>query len=212
MDAVSKREQTEAVYREHHETSRTPDFVYGGPERAELFHEWVGTGARVLDLGCRYGAMTRHYLAGNEIVGVDIDREALRQAAELGIEPLWADAGEPLPVPDESFDVVVVGELLEHLPFPDRTVAEARRVLRPGGRVVGSVPNGYRLKNRLRFMLGRGIEPDPTHIHLFSPAAIRKLLAEFENVELRYVAGRFTRLHPRLFANDMSFRGRKPLS
>jgi SAM-dependent methyltransferase len=211
MNRMGEREQTEAVYREHHETSRTPDFVYGGPERAELFREWVGTGARVLDLGCRYGALTRHYLDGNEIVGVDIDREALKQAAELGIEPLWADAGEPLPVPDESFDVVVVGELLEHLPFPERTVAEVRRVLEPGGRLVGSVPNGYRVKNRLRFALGRAPEADPTHLHLFSPDAIRKLLADFDDVELRFVAGRFTRLHPRLFANDMSFRARKPL-
>jgi SAM-dependent methyltransferase len=204
-------EQLEAVYRTHHEARRPRDFVFCGPERLAVFHEWVGTGGRVLDVGCRFGALTRAYLDGNEVVGVDIDRRALDEAASLGIEPVWADAAEPLPLEDASFDVVVVGELLEHLPFPELTVAEALRVLRPGGRPVGSVPNAYRVKSRLRFLLGRAPESDPTHLHLFSPGDVRRLLADFDQVQLCFVAGRFTPLHPRLFANDICFRARKPL-
>ncbi len=208
---MGRLERIEAVYRAHHEARRPPDFVYCGPERTALFRDWVGSGARVLDLGCRFGALTRAYLDGNEVVGVDVDREALEQAAALGIEPLWADAGEPLPLEDESFDVVVAGELLEHLPLPERTVAEARRVLRPGGRLVGSVPNAFRLKARLMFLFGYPPESDPTHLHLFSPAAVRALLADFDQVQLRFVAGRLVPLHARLFANDICFRARKPL-
>jgi len=208
---VGRLERIEAVYRAHHEANRPPDFVFCGPEREAVFREWVGTGGRVLDVGCRYGALTRVYLEGNEVVGVDVDREALESAAALGIEPVWADAGEPLPLDDESFDVVVVGELLEHLPRPADLVGEARRVLRPGGRLVGSVPNAFRLKARVHFLLGRPPESDPTHLHLFSPAAVRRLLADFDQVQLEFVAGRLTRLHPRLFANDICFRGRKPL-
>jgi SAM-dependent methyltransferase len=206
---VSRLERLEAVYRAHHEARRPPDFVFCGPERSALFRKWVGAGARVLDLGCRFGALTRSYVDGNEVVGVDVDRRALDRAAELGIETLWADAAEPLPVPDQSFDVVVAGELLEHLPTPESTVAEARRVLRPGGRLVGSVPNAYRLKNRLSFLTGRPPEQDPTHVQLFSPARLTKLLSGFAEHELRFVAGRLTRLHPRLFANDICFRARK---
>jgi SAM-dependent methyltransferase len=208
---VGRLERIEAVYRAHHEARRPPDFVYCGPERTALFRDWVGSGARVLDLGCRFGALTRAYLDGNEVVGVDVDREALEQAAALGIEPLWADAGEPLPLEDESFDVVVAGELLEHLPLPEPTVAEARRVLRPGGRLVGSVPNAFRLKARLMFLCGYPPESDPTHLHLFSPIAVRALLADFDQVQLRFVAGRLVPLHARLFANDICFRARKPL-
>jgi SAM-dependent methyltransferase len=203
-------EELESVYREHHEARRPKDFVYCGPERSALFREWVGTGGRVLDVGCRFGALTREYLAGNQVVGVDVDRQALDEAEALGIEPVWADATEPLPFEDESFDVVVLGELLEHLPLPHPTVAEARRVLRPDGRLVGSVPNAYRLKRRLQFLLGRTPESDPTHLHLFSPDSLRALLRDFDQVQLRFVAGRLTRLHPRLFANDMCFRARKP--
>jgi SAM-dependent methyltransferase len=207
---VRRLEKLETVYREHHEARRPKDFVYCGPERSALFRDWVGTGGRVLDVGCRFGALTRSYLDGNEVVGVDVDRAALDEAAALGIEPVWADATEPLPFEDESFDVVVLGELLEHLFLPHLTVDEARRVLRPSGRLVGSVPNAYRVKRRLMFLIGRPPESDPTHLHLFSPGSLRSLLRDFDQVQLRFVAGRLTRLHPRLFANDMCFNARKP--
>ena len=170
-----------------------------------------GPGRRVLDLGCRYGALTRWYLDGNDVVGVDVDREALAEAAKLGIETHWGDVEEPFPFPDASFDVVVAGELLEHVREPAGVVAEARRVLRPGGRLVASVPNAFRLKNRIRFALGRRPETDPTHLHIFRPDDVRALLQGWDDVELAFVAGRFVRLHARLTANDIVFSARKPL-
>jgi SAM-dependent methyltransferase len=204
LDELSER------YGEHHRTERSPDFVFGGAERMELFRRLVGgPGRRVLDLGCRYGALTRAYAEGNDVVGVDVDRDALAEAAKLGIETRWADVEQPLPFEDESFDVVVAGELLEHVRDPERLVAEARRLLRPGGRLVGSVPNAFRLMNRLRFLAGLPPERDPTHLHMFTPRDVAALLAAFEDVELRLISSRFLRLHPRLFANDIVFTGRK---
>jgi len=165
----------------------------------------------VLDLGCRYGALTEYYAEGNDVTGVDIDREALEHAeARLGIQALWADLDYPLAFMDETFDVVVIGELLEHIREPKRLVDQARRVLRPGGRLVGSTPNGFRVKNRLRFLSGRPPEVDPTHLHLFSPADVRELLADFDEPQIQFVAGRFARLHPRWFANVMFFTATKP--
>src|SRR5262249_33157025 len=159
---------------------------------------WVGTGKRVLDLGCRYGALTRAYLEGNEVVGVDVDREALAEAQKLGIETLAVDVEQPLPFPSASFDVVVAGELIEHLRFPEEAVAEVQRVLRPGGLLLGSTPNAYRLKNRLIFLRGRTPDfvDDPTHLRFYDVGSLRSLLAPFDEVEIRWVAGRFTRLHP----------------
>jgi SAM-dependent methyltransferase len=204
LDELSER------YGEHHRTERSPDFVFGGAERMELFRRLVGgPGRRVLDLGCRYGALTRAYAEGNEVVGVDVDRDALAEAAKLGIETRWADVEQPLPFEDESFDVVVAGELLEHVRDPERLVAEARRLLRPGGRLVGSVPNAFRLLNRLRFLGGLPPERDPTHLHMFTPRDVAALLAGCDDVELRLISSRFLRLHPRLFANDIVFSGRK---
>jgi 2-polyprenyl-3-methyl-5-hydroxy-6-metoxy-1,4-benzoquinol methylase len=208
---VSRLERTSERYRIHHCEDRPRDFVYAAPERAPLFARYVGgPGRRVLDIGCRTGALTRSYLAGNEVVGIDVDREALEQAAKLGIETHWADAEEPLEFPDGSFDVVVLGEVVEHVRDPWALVEEATRVLRPGGTLLGSTPNGYRLKNRLRFLLGRSPEANPTHLHLFSPADVRGLLDGLEEPELHFIAGRFVRLHPSLFANVIAFSARKP--
>jgi SAM-dependent methyltransferase len=169
-----------------------------------------GPGKRVLDLGCRTGALTRAYAADNEVVGVDVDRGALEEAAKLGIETVWANVEEPLPFGDTSFDVVVAAELLEHLRHPDRLMQEIRRVLRPGGTVAGSLPNAYRLKNRLRALRGRAVEQDPTHEHLFRPRDVLRLLDPFETPRLEFVVGRFVRLNPRRFANVIVFSARKP--
>ena len=196
-------------YEQHHRARRAEgEFVFV-PERIPLFQAAIGKGKRVLDLGCRSGALTRHFLEGNEVVGLDVDRAALAKAEELGIQPVQANVEEPLPFEDASFDAVVAGELLEHLQFPDVLVSEITRVLSPGGVLVGSVPNAYRLQSRLRFMLGRAPEDDPTHLHLFSPADLRSLLAEFEDVRLSFVGGRYRRLHARLLARDLVFRGRR---
>ena len=205
LDQLSER------YAEHNRTERGAGFVFAGPERELLFKRYVGgPGRRVLDLGCRDGALTKTYLDGNEVVGVDADREALAAAEKLGIETHWADLDQPLDLADESFDVAVAGELLEHLRDPQRLVAEVRRVLRPGGTFVASVPNAYRLKGRLLFLFGRPPENDPTHLQMFSPDDVRALLRGFDEPQLHFVAGRLVPLHARLFANDIVFAGRKP--
>ena len=186
LEPLSKR------YAEHNRVERGAGFVFAGPERIELFRRYVGgPGRDVLDLGCRDGALTQAYAGGNAIVGVDADREALAEAQKLGIQTRW-------------------GELLEHLRDPRRVVSEVLRVLRSGGTFVGSVPNAYRLKNRLRFLTGHKPENDPTHLQMFAPADIRAFLDGFEDVHLHLIAGRLVPLHARLFANDIVFSGRKP--
>ena|SRR5437763_9671801 len=204
LEALSER------YHEH-QRERSLDFVYGGEERAVLFRNFVGgPGKRILDLGCRAGALTRSYLAGNEVVGIDVDRRALREAARRGVLTCWADVEQQLPFDDGEFDVVVAGELLEHVRDPAALLEEVRRVLRPGGRFVGSVPNGFRVKNRLRFLLGKEPEDNPTHLHLFSPNALMRLLADFADAELHFISSRFNRLQPRLMANIIVFAAAVP--
>ncbi len=207
---MGSRERLRERYEEHHQ-SRTTGFVFGGDERAAVFARFVGgPDRRVLDLGCRYGALTRAYLDGNSVVGVDVDANALETAASLGIETRFADVEEPLPFEDASFDVVVAGELLEHLRDPDGVVAEARRLLKPGGMFVGSVPNFFRLRNRLAMLVGRPLDHDPTHLHIFDEAAIRRLMSGWDDLELVYLASRFLRLSPPLFANIVAFSATKP--
>jgi 2-polyprenyl-3-methyl-5-hydroxy-6-metoxy-1,4-benzoquinol methylase len=208
---VAEIGQKQDEYTTHNRDERGRGFIYARPERTALFRACVGgPGRRVLDLGCRDGALSSTYLEGNEVVGMDVDREALSHAESRGLKTHWGDLDEPLAIQDEDFDVVVAGELLEHIRSPQALIDEARRVLRPGGTLVGSTPNGFRLKNRLRFAAGRHPELDPTHLHLFRPDDIRDLLSAFEQVRLHFVAGRLVRLQPRLFANVIVFSARKP--
>jgi SAM-dependent methyltransferase len=209
---MSRLDRLNERYRAHHEGEKQ-EFVFGGGDRGSIFAALVGgPGRRVLDLGCRTGALTQHYAAGNEVVGVDVDHDALARATErLGIETVWADVEEGLPFDDDSFDVVAAGELLEHLADPAAAVRNVHRVLRPGGRFVGSVPNAFRLKSRIAYALGRyPADWDPTHLQLFTPGALRRLLGDFEDVRIRFEVGRLVRLHPRLMANVQLFSARKP--
>ena len=196
-------------YQEHHAHRR--EFVFGADERAGLMRELVGgPGLAVLDLGCRTGALTQHYAKGNWIVGVDVDRRALELAKErLGIETVWADIEDELPFADDSFDVVVAGEVLEHLADPAAAVENVHRVLRPGGRFVGSVPNAFRLKSRLRFAAGRHPETDATHLQLFTPNTLERLLSSFDEVTIQFAVGRYVRWHPRLMARVQVFSAEK---
>ena len=154
--------------------------------------------------------LTSYFLEGNDVTGLDVDRGALAVAAKRGITPVRASAEERMPFDDGSFDAVVAGELLEHVRNPHDVVRETKRVLKAGGTLVGSVPNAFRLQSRLTFLAGRPPEDDPTHLHMYSPAQVRRLLVDFEQVELYFVGGRFRRLHPRLLARDLVFTATAP--
>jgi hypothetical protein len=66
------------------------------------------------------------------------------------------------------------------------------------------------MQSRLRFLRGKAPEDDPTHLRMFSPVALRELVAGFERVELSFVGGRYARLNARLFARDLVFTAVKP--
>lgn len=100
---------------------------------ARAHHIPPGSG-RLLDIACGGGLLAPH-VRGYEHVGVDLGLPALRQAHAHGVTVAQADARQ-LPFGDEVFDVVVAGEVLEHVPDPDVVVAEACRVLRRGGALI----------------------------------------------------------------------------
>ncbi len=209
---------TESVYRDHHAGRRRTGFAVLEKERGELFKTWIGTGKSILDLGCRDGVITAYFIPGNNVTGADIDREALRLLAErTHIKTLHLNLQDELwPVEKESFDVVVIAEVLEHLYFPSRILANIARVLKPGGSIVGSVPNAFSLKNKMRYL--RNIKKgtplaDPMHINHFSWKEIEDLLSrDFTRVEL-YPLGRpflgLKNIVPSSFSYGIAFRAQK---
>ncbi|GHH33525.1 methyltransferase domain-containing protein [Lentzea cavernae] len=101
--------------------------------RARLVPRGPGD-AVLVDLGCGAGLLAPH-VHGYHHIGVDLSREALRQAGKRGVSTIEADV-LAVPLPDGCADVVVAGEILEHVPDLTGAVAEACRVLRPGGLLV----------------------------------------------------------------------------
>ncbi len=200
-------------YRRHHSGANSRyGFTISGDERGGWFREAVREASRaartpsleILDIGCRDGTLTQSYAHEHRVRGLDVDPEAVARARASGLEVDTINLNQaPLPFEAASFDVVVAGEILEHLQFPDEVVREVHRVLRPGGRFLGSVPNAFRLRNRLLFLLGRDFEVDPTHLHWFSPTSLRGLLGQFSEVALEFHGGRRRGLSPQLMATQM---------
>lgn len=93
-------------------------------------------GAVLVDLGCGAGLLAP-YVAGKGYrhVGVDITTSALRAAATHGVTPVRGDVTS-VPLADGCADVVTAGEILEHVTDLAGAVAEACRLLRPGGLLV----------------------------------------------------------------------------
>lgn len=142
-----------------------------------LCARFLGPG-RVLDLGCGVGH-SFELLAPRETVGVDMDATAL---AGQGRETVVADM-RALPFPDGSFASVVSVQSLEHVPDPERVVAEARRVLQPGGVAVFMTPN--------RLTFGRPDEIiDPYHyVELSADELAAVCEASFSGIELWGIFG-----------------------
>jgi 2-polyprenyl-3-methyl-5-hydroxy-6-metoxy-1,4-benzoquinol methylase len=171
-----------------------PGEYYGEPGRkfqglVERLVRWVGErhiaflsrdlrpGARVLDLGCGRGVILGALAdRGFEVHGVEISLEAARGAdprAEIRIAPRLADAGYPA----AYFDEVVIWHVLEHLPDPKGALLEARRVLRPGGRLVVAVPNLSSLQARWAGPAWFHLDL-PRHLWHFPLASLRRLLVD----------------------------------
>jgi 2-polyprenyl-6-hydroxyphenyl methylase/3-demethylubiquinone-9 3-methyltransferase len=93
-------------------------------------------GAILVDAGCGGGLLAPHVKwLGYRHVGVDLLRSCLEQSATRGVTPVNGDV-TALPLADGSADVVVAGEILEHVTDLPGAVGELCRVLRPGGLLV----------------------------------------------------------------------------
>lgn len=160
---------------------------------------------RILDIGCGNGniALALGSL-GHEVVGVDIDADSIQIATARN--PFKHVSFRQTDVASmsltDTFDALVCSEVLEHLPDPDSLVASAHRLLRPGGRLIVTVPNGYGPRELLmtrpmQWMHQRGLasvlhtikrgfgysnttlqsaNPDLTHLQFFTRKGLQQML------------------------------------
>jgi len=104
-------------------------------------------GTRALDIGCNTGpVLIPLRQRGYEVVGIDISKGDVHQAESylrehrLSSGRLLAADGTCPPFRDQSFDFVLLVDVLEHTDYPRRMVSEVRRLLVPGGIVIATVP------------------------------------------------------------------------
>jgi methionine biosynthesis protein MetW len=161
------------------------------PGLARLYATHIMKGQRVLDVGCGDGLTSGIWLRdrGCDYIGVDVSENAVRDSSNAGFHAQKIEDAAKLPFPDDSFDVVVCIEVLEHLFSPHKAVEEIVRVLRPGGVLMLTVPNVAAWRWRLdMFALGRwnpigdelsGVEPwrDP-HIRFFTTRILKAMLLQ----------------------------------
>ena len=145
----------------------------------------VPAGAAVLDIGARDRGLLRWLPTGVRYQGIEID------PAYGAADVIVHDISRGIPFPADSYDFVFCLEILEHLPNPFATLGEVRRVLRPGGVLVLSVPNPYHFKEIIWNVFG--IPDRQGHFYAWTRQTMTKL-AEVNGFRLERVGG--TYLHP----------------
>ncbi len=96
--------------------------------------------AWLVDVGCGTGATAAALHRFGRVAGVDMSPLALERCTRRGLDHLMLGRAESLPLSSNSMDVIVATDILEHLDDDVAALNEFRRVLKPGGHAVVSVP------------------------------------------------------------------------
>lgn len=157
---------------------------------------WIGPDAHVIELGAGWCDFANHVRAGR-VVAMDLDA-TVKQAAANHVTPVVGNCTDLSQFEDGSFDVVFASNLLEHLHRPDATrlLGEARRVLRPGGRLILMQPN-------FRLNPGRYFD-DYTHVSIFTDQSLSDFLVA-EGFAVEQVLPRFLPLTLKSRGSKLTF-------
>jgi SAM-dependent methyltransferase len=181
------------------------------------------TPACIIDIGCGDGAATElaaRTNPGHRVIGLDWSAAAVRQVRGRGLPVLRAAAESGLPIGSETADVVIMGELIEHVIDTDAALDEAWRVLKPGGSLLLSTPNLAAWYNRGLLALGvqpvfsevslRGVYGRPGsqvagHLHVFTRRALTGLLTTRGFGDIRVSGARYNDVPRPLRPLDQAF-------
>lgn len=122
--------------------------------RFPIIAKYLRRGETLLDIGCGDGTGIAYLAARTGVicVGVDISSVAVEMARSKGVEARVADVTAPDFVPDRTYDTILISEVLEHIPEPERVVARVRDSV--GQRLILTFPNIAYLPHRFRLLFG----------------------------------------------------------
>jgi len=134
---------------------------------------------RVLDVGSGFGFFLRALEeAGYEPYGLEVSEYARDRAKEYTSATIVTQsAARAFPFEDGYFDAITMFDVIEHIADYRSMLAECKRTLRPGGRILVATPSAHSIA---RLLLGRrwSWHKDPTHVHMFSPRSLEEALRE----------------------------------
>lgn len=189
---TKERRATEAYFREIED--RRYRFHY---HLRTLFSRLRGSHGKLLEIGCGIGVDSIQLAdCGFEVTAVDLTENALVVAREFaahrGVKiDFRLGNAEGLEFPDEIFDVVYSFGVLHHTPDIEKSVAELRRVLKPGGTAYVMLYHRTSLVNlvhrllRLPYESPRNLKDHCPVVYTFSRRGVRELFKEFSDVAVR---------------------------
>ena len=127
-------------------------------------------GTNLLEIGSGLGHLVGQLEDTFKTAAVDVNHWALCQSVSVAPQtPLQVASAEDLPFPNDYFGVVIIKHVVEHLPHPEKAIAELQRVIAPGGILILATPNLASLLKPWKGDRWIGYQ-DPTHINLRPPA------------------------------------------
>lgn len=187
-------------------------------ETPGLLRRLVKPGSKVLDVGCGTGSMTMLVTdgLGCEVLGVEPDPARADAARERGLEVVTGLLDEELLRDRGPFDVIILADVIEHLPSPGEMLLMLKEGLAPDGRILASVPNVAHWSVRMNLLLGKfeytdeGIM-DATHLRWFTSKTMRELFERcgFSIISFNWTAGVWMKEYRRLPARLLPSRLRR---
>lgn len=164
---------------------------------------------KMLDIGCSSGEFCSGFINfGWEVHGIDISEEQAAKARKKRVAVKTGDIAQGLPYEDKTFDLIIAGEIIEHLIDTDYFLQEVHRILKLDGVLILTTPNLASFENRLRILFGRyPIWVDyrvggSGHVRAYTPRALKKQLLE-HGFEIEKHIGNFVPPISQLFLNDI---------
>lgn len=144
---------------------------------------------KLLEVGFGNGGDLCNFISlGWQVQGTEMDKRLCEDVErKLGIKAI-CHVGAKFPFEDDSFDVVYLNQVLEHVSDPLRSTQEFYRILKPGGQLIMTFPNFGCLQRKFQKQNWRGIEA-PRHLNLFTKATAKDLLlkSKFKKIKAQGV-------------------------
>lgn len=125
-------------------------------EKIDFIIRETGSGKKVLDVACNDGYIGEILLnKNNDIYGIDVVKSKLLIAQKRGLKVEVCDVGkEQFPYPDNYFDIVILGDIIEHVFNTDEILRKCKKVLKKGGKLIIITPNVASLGRRVMLLFG----------------------------------------------------------